>query len=95
MDIAIQNIANNVDNLYLYHYLKTEEEAIMKLRTGSGLPNIQKKNLAQFKIIVPTIERQKMISTFLSLLEIKVEIEVDIVNAMQSEKKYLLRQMFI
>ena len=92
---SIQNIADNIDNLYLYHYLKSKEDAIMKLRIGSGLPNIQKKNLAQFKVIVPTIERQKIISTFLSLLEIKAEIEADIVIAMQSEKQYLLRQMFI
>ena len=42
---SLQNIADIVDNLYLYHYLKSKEEAIMKLRIGSGLPNIQKKGL--------------------------------------------------
>ena len=46
---SIQNVADNVDNLYLYHYLKSNEDAIMKLRIGSGLPNIQKKDLAIFK----------------------------------------------
>ena len=39
---TIQEIADNVDNLYLYHFLKSKEDAIMKLRIGSGLPNIQK-----------------------------------------------------
>ena len=92
---SIQNIADNVDNMYLYHYLKSNEDAIMKLRIGSGLPNIQKKDLAMFKIIVPKIERQITISTFLSSLERKVEIEERIQNAMLKEKLYLLQQMFI
>ena len=92
---SIQNIADNVNNLYLYHYLKSNEDVIMKLRIGSGLPNIQKKDLAMFKIIVPKIERQITISTFLSSLERKVEIEERIQNAMLKEKLYLLQQMFI
>ena len=92
---SIQNIADNVDNMYLYHYLKSNEDAIMKLRIGSGLPIIQKKDLAMFKIIVPKIERQITISTFLSSLERKVEIEERIQNAILKEKLYLLQQMFI
>ena len=92
---SIQNIADNVNNFYLYHYLKSNEDVIMKLRIGSGLPNIQKKDLAMFKIIVPKIERQITISTFLSSLERKVEIEERIQNAMLKEKLYLLQQMFI
>ena len=92
---SIQNIADHVDNLYLYHYLKYKEDAIMKLRIGSGLPNIQKKDLAMFKIEIPTIKQQKTISTFLSSLERKAEIEERIQNAMLKEKQFLLRQMFI
>ena len=92
---TIQKIADNVDNLYLYHYLKSKENAIMKLRIGSGLPNIQKKDLAMFKIKIPTVEQQKAISTFLSSLERKAEIEESIQNAMQKQKLHLLQQMFI
>ena len=92
---TIQKIADNVDNLYLYHYLKSQEDAIMKLRIGSGLPNIQKKDLAMFKIKIPAVEQQRKISTFLSSLERKAEIEEMLLNAMKKEKQYLLRQMFI
>ena len=92
---SIQNVTGNVDNLYLYHYLKSNEDNIMKLRIGSGLPNIQKKDLAMFKIIVPTLEQQMTISTFLSSIERKAQIEAYILIAMQSEKQHLLRQMFI
>ena len=92
---TIQNIVRGVDNLYLYHYLKSKEDAIMKLRIGSGLPNIQKKDLAMFKIKIPPTEKQKTISTFLSSLERKTEIEEHILNATQKEKLYLLQHMFI
>ena len=92
---TIQNIVRGVDNLYLYHYLKSEEDSIMKLRIGSGLPNIQKKDLAMFKIKIPPTEQQKTISTFLSSLERKTEIEEHILNAILKEKLYLLQHMFI
>ena len=92
---TIQKIADNVNNLYLYHYLKSQEDAIMKLRIGSGLPNIQKKDLAMFKVKIPTLEQQTKISTFLSSLERKAKIEEHILNAILKEKQYLLRQMFI
>ena len=92
---TIQKIADNVDNLYLYHYLKSKEDAIMNLRIGSGLPNIQKKDLVMFKIKLPTVEQQKSISTFLSSLERKAEIEERIRNSILEEKRFLLHQMFI
>ena len=92
---SIQNIADHVDNLYLYHYLKSNEEVIMRLRIGSGLPNIQKKDLTMFKIKVPTFEQQITISTFLSSLERKADIEERILNVILKQKLYLLQQIFI
>lgn len=47
---TIQNTTDNVKTEYLYQFLKSKESEIMKLRIGSGLPNIQKKDLAKFKI---------------------------------------------
>ena len=67
----------------------------MKLRIGTGLPNIQKKDLAEFKVIIPAIEQQRTISNILSLLERKTEIEGRMLIAMRTEKQYLLHQMFI
>ena len=63
---TIQNTTDNVKTEYLYQFLKSKESEIMKLRIGSGLPNIQKKDLAKFKITIPNISEQKVISAFLS-----------------------------
>ena len=92
---TIQNIKDVVDKGYLYHYLKSNEGSIMKLRIGSGLPNIQKKDLGDYKVQIMTMDQQKSISACLSLLERKTEIEENLLFALQYEKQYLLRQMFI
>lgn len=72
---TIQNTTDNVKTEYLYQFLKSKESEIMKLRIGSGLPNIQKKDLAKFKITIPNISEQKVISAFLSSFERKADVE--------------------
>ena len=63
-------------DLYLYHFLKWQEENIMALRIGSSLPNIQKKDLLRFPIILPTITQQNKIVSILSAIEVKVSCEM-------------------
>ena len=46
--------AAEVHKLYLFQYLKYMQTSIMRLRVGSGLPNIQKKMLAQFEVLLPS-----------------------------------------
>ena len=77
---TIQNTTDNVKTEYLYQFLKSKESEIMKLRIGSGLPNIQKKDLAKFKITIPNISEQKVISAFLSSFERKADVEMNFVN---------------
>ena len=67
----------------------------MKLRIGTGLPNIKKKDLANFKIVIPEMEKQKKISNLLSLLERKIENSTALLSCLQAQKQHLLRQMFI
>ena len=92
---TIQEVTSTIDNLYLYHYLKSKEDEIMKLRIGTGLPNIQKKDLANFKIVIPEMEKQKKISNILSLLERKIENSKALLSCLQAQKQHLLRHMFI
>ena len=92
---TIQEVTSTIDNLYLYHYLKSKEDEIMKLRIGTGLPNIQKKDLANFKIVIPEMEKQKKISNILSLLERKIENSTALLSCLQAQKQHLLRHMFI
>ena len=80
---------------YLYHFLKCNERHINALRSGSCLPNIQKKDLGKFKVQIPTMKQQKAIASCLSALERKSEIETSLFAALQCKKRYLLLKMFI
>ena len=82
-------------DLYLYHFLKWQEENIMALRIGSGLPNIQKKDLLRFPVILPTITQQNKIVSTLSVIEKKVWCEISITKYFIKQKEYLLSQLFI
>ena len=92
---TLTDIQPNVCNLYLYHYMKSKESAIMKLRIGTGLPNIQKKDLEKVAILLPPVSKQVRISTFLTAIERKTTNEEILLSHFQEEKQYLLRQMFI
>ena len=92
---TLQDICSGVEPQYLFHYLKRYESNIMKLRIGTGLPNIQKKDLENFRIELPPSNVQKEIATCLTAIEHKILVEINWLDSVQKEKKHLLRQMFI
>ena len=92
---TLNNIQPNVCKLYLYHYLKSQESSIMKLRIGTGLPNIQKKDLEKFHILLTSKAIQESISAFLTTIDRKITNEDMLLQRFQKGKQYLLRQMFI
>lgn len=60
-------IPNDIDNQFLYHAIKGQQSAIMALRVGSGLPNVQKTGLLVFKIRLPAdLPEQTAIAEVLS-----------------------------
>jgi len=67
-------IPNGVDNLFLYHALKGQQTAIMGLRVGSGLPNVQKTGLLDFKIKLPkNVPEQTAIAAILSDMDAEIQ----------------------
>ncbi|KMZ49434.1 restriction endonuclease subunit S [Helicobacter pylori] len=66
---SLQKISNKVNNLCLYHILKSYEKDIMKLGVGSGLKNIQLKALKDFEIPLPPLNEQSAIADILSALD--------------------------
>lgn len=80
---------------FLFHYLKWKEPDIMALRIGSGLPNIQKKDLSKVSIIVPTLDKQLQLTVLLYAFKKKIENEEMYITNSDKQKQYLLQQMFI
>ncbi len=59
---------------YLYYALKKSEKEIMNLRVGSGLPNVQKKNLSDFKTpIHQSSKKQEEVLKFLDSLTSEID----------------------
>lgn len=63
-------VPKGIDNRFLYQALKGKQQAIMALRVGSGLPNVQKTALLAFKLRLPTsTAEQAAIATVLSNMD--------------------------
>ena len=92
---SLQCRTNLVDYKYIYYYLKTKEADVMALRIGSGLPNIQKKDIEKFTISYPSLQSQKQFVKALDALSEKINTEKHLLEKYCQQKSYLLSQMFI
>ena len=91
----LNNISENINVMFLFYYLKFKEKEIMKLRVGSGLPNIQKRDIENINILVPPSNTQRKIGDFLNNLNIKIQLNKNELNLLNIFKKGLLQKMFI
>ena len=89
----LTNISDEIDPLLLYHCLKMNENKIMNLRVGSGLPNIQKKDLEKYKLYIPTKNHEK-ITYLLNNINLKIDLNKEKLNHLKQFKKGLLQKMF-
>lgn len=70
---SVCQIKQNIDHLFLFQKLKEMQEVIMGLRVGSGLPNIQKRNLLGLEITLPKdYEEQTAIANILSDMDTEI-----------------------
>ena len=86
---------NGVNYQYLYHFLKYKERDIMALRIGSGLPNVQKKDLERFEVRMLPIEQQNRVAEILEDISAKCDLEKKILQEWQCQKSFLLSNLFI
>jgi len=52
---------NSINNTFLYYLLKTIQDKIYNLQTGTAQPHIYSKDLQKIEIPIPSLERQKEI----------------------------------
>ena len=84
-----------VDYKYIYYFLKAKQTDVMALRIGSGLPNIQKKDIEKFTISFPSVQLQKQIVKALDALSEKINTEKQFLEKYCQQKNYLLSKLFI
>lgn len=92
---TLKNLSNLIDTKYLYFFLKAKEKDVMALRIGTGLPNIQKKDIESFLIPVPNMEFQNDIVKVLESISLKIDVLKRQLEYYKQQKQYLLSNLFI
>lgn len=86
--------SSQIEQLYMYQLLKLNESKIMALRVGSGLPNIQKKALYEFRVLVMLeIEEQKAITKILSDIDSEIETLEKKLEKLKSIKQGMMQEL--
>ncbi len=91
----LSNLSSKIDLYYLYSYLKFIEPSIMRLRVGSGLPNIQKGDIENIKVKTLPINEQIKIRNVLRIIDKKISTLKVQKEHFEVFKKGLLQQMFV
>ncbi|HPZ25626.1 MAG TPA: restriction endonuclease subunit S, partial [Kaistella sp.] len=63
--------------------------------TGSGSKRIHEKTLLGIKIPFPSLPEQTKIANFLSAIDSKIDIESQLLQKLEEQKKFLLQNMFV
>lgn len=89
---AIKNL--KIDLNFTYQLLKFNQSKIMRLRVGSGLPNIQKKDLEALSVEYPiSPEEQQKIAAVLIAADDEIIVLEQKIEQLKQEKKALMQQL--
>ena len=91
----LQTTDERIQYKFLYHFLKSKQDEIMALRIGSGLPNIQKKDIERFPVPILPIDYQNTITRLLDAIGKYIENEQAILVELTCQKISFLGNLFI
>jgi type I restriction enzyme S subunit len=81
---------NLVTGRFLYHFLKGSQQAIQNMKTGAGIPGLNRSKLVELTIPVPPLEIQKEIVAILDkFTELEVELEAELQARSKQFSHYL------
>ena len=91
----LQTTDDRIQYKFLYHFLKSKQDEIMALRIGSGLPNIQKKDIGRFPVPILPIDYQNAITRLLDTVDKYIWNEQAILVELTHQKSCFLGNLFI
>lgn len=90
---SLLSLKTNTDKNYLYFYLSMNKPELMKLRVGSGLPNIQKKDIEKFIVVLPSLDEQQRIADTLSSVYKEIGLLKQLADKYKTQKRGLMQKM--
>ena len=102
VDVAFnQDVKGIVPNskttsLFLLNWIQSHENRIKYMVTGTGIGagKLDSEDLLALNVKLPSLNEQKKIEKFLSLIDERIETQNRIIEDLKSERKYLLEQLF-
>ena len=88
---------SHVDVEFLYYFMSSTyfRKEVCRIMTEGTMKTAYLKDINNIPCPIPTKETQQEIAKMPSLLNSKIELEQDILDTLNKQKQYLLRQMFI
>lgn len=90
---AVEKLDASLDSDFLFFCLKANERRIMRLRVGSGLPNIQKKDIEKLQIQFPPIDEQKKIAETLNTAQQEITLLKKLADQYHTQKRGLMQKL--
>ena len=96
-DVLCFRANNNVDKNYLYYLLSQEKffDYIMSGAKGCKMPRGDKNQIMQWRVELPSLEQQQRISSILSALDSKIELNRRINDNLEQQAQALFKAWFV
>ncbi len=88
-------VKENCNNVFLFYWIKENKFELIRRANGSTFPEISKSEIELIKISLPPLEEQTKIANFLSSIQEKIEMEKQILEKLELQKKFLLANLFV
>lgn len=94
---GVCSIKNNEKstNEFIYQFLLYFEDKWKALEQGSTFTAVSGSDINSISLKLPCITEQTKIANFLSFIDSKIDIETQLLQKLEEQKKFLLQQMFV
>ena len=95
-DITVLRSKEKINNVFYSYYLSNyKKEIIASYAQGSTIVHLYYNHIKNMLIDFPSFEEQTKIANFLSSINLKIELENQLLQKLEEQKKFLLQNMFI
>lgn len=83
-----------IENKFLYYYLKTKFDLLNVQTVGSTIPHVSKNLFYNLPIPLPPLEEQKAIAEVLRRVQVAIEKTEEVIRATKGLKKSMMKHLF-
>lgn len=94
---GICSVKNNDKSIleFIYQFLLYFEDKWKSIEQGSTFTAVNSSDINSINILLPSIPEQTKIANFLSAIDSKIDMENQLLQKLEEQKKYLLQNMFV